>query len=155
MDGKIRFLMLHAAVMLLLPAGIMLRSPPDMPAVQPLPMLPSAGEISGSYRVLDMASGEVFEVPVRDYLIGAVGAEMPASNEPEALKAQVRQAVGAPYLTSNVKLTIEGDDVDLYFADFDKDYCKMVEDMKAEDVQRMAQYLLNAKRCIEVTMLSE
>ena len=40
-------------------------------------------------------------------------------------------------------------------ADFDKDYCKMVEDMKAEDVQRMAQYLLNAKRCIEVTMLSE
>ena len=40
----------------------------------------------------------------------------------EALKAQVRQAVGAPYLTSNVKLTIEGDDVDLYFADFDKDY---------------------------------
>ena len=89
MDGKIRFLMLHAAVMLLLPAGIMLHRPPDMPAVQPMPAMPSAGEISGSYRVLDTASGEVFEVPVRDYLIGAVGAEMPASNEPEALKAQV------------------------------------------------------------------
>ena len=40
-------------------------------------------------------------------------------------------------------------------ADFDKDYCKMVEDMKATDVQRMAQRLLEAKRCIEVTMLSE
>ena len=39
--------------------------------------------------------------------------------------------------------------------DFDRDYCKMVQDMKADDVQRMAQQLLAAKRCIEVTMLSE
>ncbi len=40
-------------------------------------------------------------------------------------------------------------------ADFDRDYCKMVQEMTAEDVQRMAQRLLAAKRCIEVTMLSE
>lgn len=40
------------------------------------------------YRVQDMASGEVLEVPVRDYVIGAVCAEMPASFEAEALKAQ-------------------------------------------------------------------
>ena len=40
-------------------------------------------------------------------------------------------------------------------ADFDKDYCKMVEEMTAEQVQSMAQHLLDAKRCIEVTMLSE
>ena len=39
--------------------------------------------------------------------------------------------------------------------DFDKDYCKMVEDMKASDIQRMAQKILASKRCIEVTMLSE
>ena len=39
--------------------------------------------------------------------------------------------------------------------DFDRDYCKMVENMTAADVQRMAQRLLAAKRCIEVTMLSE
>ena len=39
--------------------------------------------------------------------------------------------------------------------DFDRDYCLMVEQMKPEDVQRMAQRLLSAKRCIEVTMLSE
>ena len=39
--------------------------------------------------------------------------------------------------------------------DFDRDYCKMVEEMKASDVQRMAQKILAAKRCIEVTMLSE
>ena len=40
-------------------------------------------------------------------------------------------------------------------ADFDKDYCKMVEEMTAAQIQRMAQRLLDAKRCIEVTMLSE
>ena len=40
-------------------------------------------------------------------------------------------------------------------ADFDKDYCKMVEEMTAEKIQRMAQRLLDAKRRIEVTMLSE
>ena len=39
--------------------------------------------------------------------------------------------------------------------DFDHDYCKMVANMKASDVQRMAQRLLDAQRCIEVTMLSE
>ena len=39
--------------------------------------------------------------------------------------------------------------------DFDINYCKMVEDMTPQQVQRMAQRLLAAKRCIEVTMLSE
>ena len=39
--------------------------------------------------------------------------------------------------------------------DFDKDYCKMVNDVKPADIQRMAQQILAAKRCIEVTMLSE
>lgn len=39
--------------------------------------------------------------------------------------------------------------------DFDRDYCKMVNDMTPANIQRMAQQLLAAKRCIEVTMLSE
>lgn len=39
--------------------------------------------------------------------------------------------------------------------DFDKDYCKMVEQMTPQDVQNMAKAFLQAKRCIEVTMLSE
>lgn len=41
------------------------------------------------YRVLDVSTGIVEEIPLREYLIGAVGAEMPVSFEPEALKAQV------------------------------------------------------------------
>ena len=39
--------------------------------------------------------------------------------------------------------------------DFDRDYCKMVQNMTAGEVQRMAQRLLAAGRCIEITMLSE
>jgi len=40
-------------------------------------------------------------------------------------------------------------------ADFDRDYCQMVEQMTPQAVQQMAQRLLASKRCIEVTMLSE
>ena len=40
-------------------------------------------------------------------------------------------------------------------ADFDKDYAKMVGEMTAGQVQRMAQQLLASGRLIEVTMLSE
>jgi zinc protease len=39
--------------------------------------------------------------------------------------------------------------------DFDRDYCQLVEAVTAADVQQMARRLLAAKRCIEVTMLSE
>lgn len=41
-----------------------------------------------SYQMLDITSGKVETISVRDYLIGAVCAEMPATFEPEALKAQ-------------------------------------------------------------------
>ncbi len=39
-------------------------------------------------RVLDFTSGQVHEIAMRDYVIGAVLAEMPASYHEEALKAQ-------------------------------------------------------------------
>ena len=41
-----------------------------------------------SYAMLDITSGKVTEISARDYIIGAVCAEMPATFEPEALKAQ-------------------------------------------------------------------
>jgi len=41
-----------------------------------------------SFSVLRTADGEVYSVPVRDYVIGAVCAEMPALFNAEALKAQ-------------------------------------------------------------------
>ena len=45
-------------------------------------------EKATTYKVLDVNSGEIWEISVREYLIGSVGAEMPASFEEEALKAQ-------------------------------------------------------------------
>lgn len=41
-----------------------------------------------TFLVLDAASGQVLSVPAAVYVVGAVCAEMPASFEPEALKAQ-------------------------------------------------------------------
>jgi len=41
-----------------------------------------------SYKVLDITTGQVYEVSVREYVIGAVCAEMPATFHEEALKAQ-------------------------------------------------------------------
>lgn len=40
-------------------------------------------------------------------------------------------------------------------ADFDKDYCKMVDAISGADIQKMAKLLLQQKQRIEVTMLSE
>ncbi len=55
---------------------------------------PAVSEKSEAYtdtdtlKVLDFTSGQVSEIPLRDYVIGAVLAEMPASYHEEALKAQ-------------------------------------------------------------------
>lgn len=45
-------------------------------------------EKATTYKVLDVNSGEIWEISVREYLIGSVSAEMPASFSDEALKAQ-------------------------------------------------------------------
>lgn len=69
------------------------------------------------YHVLDVASNEILEVPVRDYIIGAVGAEMPVSFETEALKAQ---AVAAHTYAERQVILAENRS-DLQGADFSND----------------------------------
>lgn len=54
-------------------------------AVPTLQNKTSAGDV---LKVLDFTSGQVMELEMRDYVIGAVLAEMPASYHEEALKAQ-------------------------------------------------------------------
>lgn len=77
---------------------------------------------SEPYRVLDMASEEIIEVPVRDYVIGAVCAEMPASFHEEALKAQ---AVAAHTYAERQRLRErENPTADLMGADFSNDTSK-------------------------------
>lgn len=63
-------------------------SAPDEDRQESPEVPPAAIDPGEPYKVLDMASGQVIEVPVRDYVIGAVCAEMPASFHDEALKAQ-------------------------------------------------------------------
>jgi stage II sporulation protein D len=58
--------------------------PPEGTPEKTLPALEGAG----SFHILDLATGEVAEVPALDFIRGAVAAEMPASFHPEALKAQ-------------------------------------------------------------------
>lgn len=74
------------------------------------------------YKVLDVSTGEVIEVPVRDYVIGAVCAEMPATFEPEALKAQ---AVAAHTYAERQRLREkENPTPELCGADFSNDTSK-------------------------------
>ena len=71
------------------------------------------------YKVLDIESGKVLKVPVRDYVIGAVCAEMPASFGEEALKAQ---AVAAHTYAERQRLReMESPDGELKGADFSND----------------------------------
>lgn len=87
MRTQLYFYIFSAAVMLLLPAGLSRQAPP--PEQSASDAAPPAAESADFYRVLETETGTVRAVSVRDYLIGAVGAEMPASFAPEALKAQV------------------------------------------------------------------
>lgn len=79
-------------------------------------------DISEPYLVLDINSGQVMEVPVRDYVIGAVCAEMPASFETEALKAQ---AVAAhTYAERQRRISRSSPKKELCGADFSNDTSK-------------------------------
>ncbi len=56
--------------------------------VQKRPEQPEQSDFCESYQMLDITSGKTTEITVREYVIGAVCAEMPATFESEALKAQ-------------------------------------------------------------------
>lgn len=79
-------------------------------------------ESNEPYKVLDVSTGEVIEVSQRDYVIGAVCAEMPATFEEEALKAQ---AVAAHTYAERQRLREkENPTPELYGAEFSNDTSK-------------------------------
>lgn len=74
------------------------------------------------YNVMDISTGEIMEVPVREYVIGAVCAEMPASFHSEAIKAQ---AVAAHTYAERQRLhEREYPSPELMGADFSNDVSK-------------------------------
>lgn len=79
----------------------------------------SAAESVTSFKILDQSTGKVNEVPLRDFVRGAVAAEMPASFHSEALKAQ---AVAAHTFALHSHITQqESPDLELKGADFAAD----------------------------------
>lgn len=79
----------------------------------------AATTLCSSYQMLDITSGKVEKISVREYLIGAVCAEMPATFEPEALKAQT---VAAHTYAERQHLLEQNDPTpELYGADFSND----------------------------------
>lgn len=86
----------------------------------------------GFFTVLDTKTNELMEVPVRDYIIGAVCAEMPASFSEEALKAQaVASHTYALYQSMTSK-----DDKSLMGADFSNDPAKYQAYFTDEEIRR-------------------
>ena len=82
---------------------------------------PATGAVEGVdiFRILDVGTGKVTEVSVRDYVRGAVAVEMPASFHTEALKAQ---AVAAhTYALAQHAAQQASPDPDLQGADFTAD----------------------------------
>lgn len=77
---------------------------------------------SDVFKVLETSSGKVSEIPVRDYVIGAVCAEMPASFETEALKAQA--VVCHTYAVRRQMQENSSPDTELKGADFSDDSSK-------------------------------
>lgn len=94
-------------------------------------VIPEVTEISDSkdpsytgepYKVLDVTTGKVTDVDEKTYVVGAVCAEMPATFEPEALKAQ---AVAAHTYAERQRLKERSDPTaELCGADFSNDTTK-------------------------------
>ena len=132
--ARFRIFVIHAAVMLVLPAGLILHGQQPVLPEEPMPLQPPAAELRGSYRVLNHMTGTVSEVPVRDYLIGAVGAEMSASCEPEALRAQV---VACHTYAERIKAQNEAEpDSSLCGADFSDDSSRYQAFYTEDDLHR-------------------
>lgn len=120
----IAFFLISAACIPALPAVIAEKSDVSAASAKTAPEaeefpVGSPDENDGFYRVLSCSTGEIIEVSVRDYVIGAVAAEMPASFESEALKAQ---AVAAhTYAERQRNLQKKAPDKALGNADFSDD----------------------------------
>ncbi len=127
---QLRFYLFTAAAMLLIPSTALAAEhhpPADKPAIPSVEASSAVTEESSSaavenaqcYRVLDVTTGAVTEVPLREYLIGVVCAEMPATFETEALKAQ---AVAAHTYAERIsRQNRETPDPALFGADFSND----------------------------------
>lgn len=79
MKGHLQLIAVLAICLILIPIASLLKAPQTKQA---------DSDISDSVDILFLSSGKVETISMRDYIIGAVFAQMPADFEPEALRAQ-------------------------------------------------------------------
>lgn len=144
--GKAR-LVLTAAVMVLVPlTALTQQSAPvsaPVPSAEQASAPPAAAESAPqqaagiyrgapqSFRILNRSSGRVEEVSARDFVRGAVAAEMPALYHPEALKAQA--AAAYTYAVFQTLQQRQNPDPSLQGADFSADPSQLQVWMTRED----------------------
>lgn len=98
MKETLKIALIFAAFMLIIPLiGFMGNSSEEYPTEKEFAEAestftesepPLAENTEDNFPILDITSGQVMNITMREYLIGAVMAEMPAAYEEEALKAQ-------------------------------------------------------------------
>ncbi len=94
---------------------------------------PTSAQVVDEFKILNLTTGEVETVSRRDYIIGAVTAEMPASFSVEALKAQA-VAAHTYALRRRLNQQVEQDET-LKGADFSADPSKLLGYMTEESAR--------------------
>lgn len=105
-----------------------------------------------SYKILDIYSKNVVEVPVRDYLIGAVFAQMPADFNEEALKAQA--VISHTYIIRQRAKQKMKADPELKGADISNDlnnYLPFYTEDQAKTIykDKYGEYYLKISKCVD------
>ncbi len=86
MKNFLSIMLVFAVLLLLIPAIALFKKPPASSSNTSSQI--QAENQPNSYKMYDTTTQTIIDIPLRDYLIGSVFAQMPASFEPEALKAQ-------------------------------------------------------------------
>lgn len=136
MKTNLRFFIPAAAAMLLIPAAaagkiLERESASDLAAEFPL----FEQETVLSYKVLRTETDTVEVIPLREYLIGAAAAELPAVYEPEAMKAQI--VASHTYAERMHRQHAAHPDPALRGADFSDDSTKYQAFYSTEDLQQL------------------
>lgn len=126
MRGHIKLIALLAVLLTLIPFVSLLKKPQTVR---------TDTDVSDSVEILFRASDRVERIPMRDYLIGAVFAQMPADFEPEALRAQAvlahtyalrRRLEEELSPTAELRGALLSDDTDKYHAYFTEEQAREV-----------------------------
>jgi stage II sporulation protein D len=88
------------------------------------------------FRVLKTSTGEIEEIPAVDYICGVVAAEVPASYQPEALKAQAVAAFTYACYHRDYNITHPSAAAAIYGADLSDDYHHYEAYISKQDAQK-------------------